>query len=70
MDTVSGVLQGSRSGGKEQTVSEIGVRDAHMQLVMNIGSILQKSVYNLRVAILTGCREGCATVLPNHENTD
>lgn len=36
---------------------------AHVQLVVNIGSILQQGVHDLRVSVLRGDSEGGAAVL-------
>lgn len=37
---------------------------SYVQLVVNVGSVLQESVHHLRVAVLGGGGERCATVLP------
>lgn len=39
-------------------------RRPHVQLVMDIGSILQQSVHHLGMSVLRGSGESCATVLP------
>lgn len=39
----------------------------HIQLVVNIGSILQQSVHHLGMTILRGDGESCATVLPQEK---
>lgn len=44
--------------------SQCGRTQAYVQLIVNIGSVLQKSVHHLSVAVLGGGGERRATVLP------
>lgn len=46
-----------------------GQKGAHIQLVMNVGSIPQQRVHHLGVSVLRGSSESCATFLPQKTHT-
>lgn len=54
-------------GHRSKRGRRCGHKGAHVQLVMDIGSILQQGVHHLGVSVLRGDGERCATVLPQKQ---